>query len=140
MAIKNYSTTIDAKKTVGEIQEILAAHGAKSVMLNYGADKQPCAILFVAETPIGDRMFKLPANIEAFQAVMQRQRVKCDRGQATRVAWRNIKDWISAQMALLETQMVRFDEIFLPYMTDKTGATVYQLYEKNLLPLLEDGQ
>lgn len=141
MAIKNYTTSIAAVQTVGEIQGILAAHGAKSVMMNYDEKREPCAILFVAETPLGDRLFKLPANIDAFQAVLQRQRVKCDREQATKVAWRNIKDWIASMMAILETEMVRFDEIFLPYMTtDKTGTTVYQLYESNKLPLLGDGQ
>lgn len=140
MAIKNYSTTIPAAQTVGEIQGILAAHGAKSVMMNYDERREPCAVMFVAETPLGDRLFKLPANIEAFQAVLQRQRVKCDREQATKVAWRNVKDWIVAQMALLETAMVTFNEIFLPYMADKTGTTVYQLYAGGNLPLLGDGR
>lgn len=141
MAIKNYSTTIPAAQTVGEIQGILAVHGAKSVMMNYDERREPCAVMFIAETPLGDRLFKLPANIDAFQAVLQRQRVKCDREQATKVAWRNIKDWIAAQMALLETAMVTFDEIFLPYMAaDKTGTTVYQLYAGGNLPLLGDGR
>ena len=141
MAIKNYTTSISAAQTVGEIQGILTAHGAKSIMMNYDEKRQPCAILFIAGTPLGDRVFRLPANIQAFQAVLQRQRVKCDQEHAARVAWRNIKDWIAAMMALLETEIVRFDEIFLPYMTtDKTGTTVYQLYENKQLPLLGDGQ
>ena len=140
MAIKNYSTTISAVQTVGEIQGILAAHGAKSVMMNYDERREPCAVMFIAETPLGDRLFKLPANIEAFQAVLQRQKVKCDREQATKVAWRNIKDWVAAQMALLETAMVTFDEIFLPYMADKKGTTVYQLYSGGDLPLISDGR
>lgn len=140
MAIKNYSTTIPAVQTVGEIQGILAAHGAKSVMMNYDERREPNAVMFVVETPLGDRLFKLPANIDEFQKVLQKQKVKCDREQATKVAWRNIKDWIAAQMALLETAMVTFDEIFLPYMADGTGTTVYQLYTGGNLPLLGDGR
>ena len=139
MAIKNYSTTIPAAQTVGEIQGILAAHGAKSIIMNYNEQQEPNAVLFMVETPFGDRLFKLPANIDEFQKVLQRQKVKCDREQATKVAWRNIKDWVAAQMALLETAMVTFDEIFLPYMADKTGTTVYQLYSNGDLLLLEDG-
>lgn len=139
MAIKNYSTTIPAAQTVGEIQGILAAHGAKSIIMSYNEQQEPNAVLFMVETPFGDRLFKLPANIDEFQKVLQRQKVKCDREQATKVAWRNIKDWIAAQMALLETAMVTFNEIFLPYMVDKTGKTVYQLYSNGDLLLLEDG-
>lgn len=139
MAIKNYSTTIPAAQTVGEIQGILAAHGAKSIIMNYNERQEPNAVLFMVETPFGDRLFKLPANIDEFQTVLQKQKVKCDREQATKVAWRNIKDWIAAQMAFLETAMVTFNEIFLPYMVDKTGKTVYQLYSNGDLLLLEDG-
>ena len=38
------------------------------------------------------------------------------RQQAIRTSWRTLKDWVEAQMALLETGMVTMDEIFLPYM------------------------
>ena len=53
---------------------------------------------------------------------------------AYRVAWRIIKDWIEAQMSLLETEMVRMEEIFLPYVITGTGQTVYQVMaEKHFL-------
>ncbi len=35
MAILNYTTTVDAFKTVSEIEYILMKHGAKSIMKNY---------------------------------------------------------------------------------------------------------
>lgn len=34
MPIKNYTTKVPAVQTVGEIQGILAAHGARKVMIN----------------------------------------------------------------------------------------------------------
>ena len=34
--------------------------------------------------------------------------------QANRTAWRIIKEWILAQMALIETEMVSVEEVFLP--------------------------
>ena len=46
--------------------------------------------------------------------------------QARRTAWRNIKDWLDAQMALIETEQVKLEEIFLPYMTDGSGKTLYE--------------
>ena len=33
--------------------------------------------------------------------------------QAYRVAWRNILDWVEAQMALLEIGMAKMEEVFL---------------------------
>ena len=47
------------------------------------------------------------------------------RQQAIRTSWRILKDWVEAQMALLETGMVTMDEIFLPYMLSG-GQTFYQ--------------
>lgn len=48
--------------------------------------------------------------------------------QAARVGWRIIKDWIEAQLALVQTQMVTLDQVFLPYARTNTGETVYQRY------------
>ena len=47
------------------------------------------------------------------------------RQQAVRASWRILKDWVEAQMALLETGMVTMDEIFLPYMLFG-GQSLYQ--------------
>lgn len=35
MAIKNYTTTIDVYKSLGEIQGALASHGARKIMVDY---------------------------------------------------------------------------------------------------------
>ena len=64
-----------------------------------------------------------------------RQKVKCDREQAERVAWRIVKDWVEAQMAILESEMVQMDEIFLPYMLSNSGQTVFEAYRNNQLAL-----
>mgnify|MGYP001561850363 CR=1 FL=1 len=42
-----------------------------------------------------------------------------------RVAWRDIRDWVLAQMALYETAMVEMPQIFLPFATDSQGQTIY---------------
>jgi len=61
-----------------------------------------------------------------------------DYEQAERVAWRIIKNWVDAQMAILETQMVQFDEIFLPYMLNSKGQTFFQMYQQKQLTEGED--
>ena len=52
------------------------------------------------------------------------------RDQARRTAWRILKDWVQAQMALLETNMVDMEEIFLPYMLSGEQP-LYQALQAN---------
>ena len=59
--------------------------------------------------------------------------------QAYRVAWRNILDWVEAQMALLEIEMAKIEEIFLPYMVNSTGETFFERMEQRGF-LLESGK
>lgn len=53
------------------------------------------------------------------------------------MAWRILKDWVEAQMALLDIEMVRFEEIFMPYIETNEGQTLYEKLSKNNY-LLED--
>lgn len=135
MAIKNYTTSVDVYKSLGEIQGALASHGARQIMVNYDGAGQPVGLLFGIETPDGPRGFCLPANVEGVRAVFARQKVKAPPGQAERTAWRNVRDWIMAQMAIIEAGQVQLDEVFLPYLTDGRGRTLYQLYQGGQLAL-----
>ena len=57
-----------------------------------------------------------------------------DRDQAARTAWRTIKDWIDAQMALVAVEMVKVEEIFLPYVYDeRLGQTLFEAIENRKL-------
>jgi len=133
MALLNYTTKIQAEKTASEIQRILANHGARAVMIEYDIGGQIEALSFKAQTPNGDVGIKLPIDIKATMRVMERQvtlrkipRSFANEGQARRVAWRIIKDWVEAQMAILETEMVKLEQIFLPYVVSDDGRTVYE--------------
>lgn len=135
MAIKNYTTTVDVYQSLGEIQGALAGHGARQIMVEYDKDGKPEGITFAIETPVGRRGFALPANIEGVYAVFQKQKVKADREQAAKTGWRNIRDWVLAQMAIIEAGMVTMDGVFFPYLTDGKGNTVYRLYQSGQLAL-----
>lgn len=129
MPIANYSTTVDALKTVGEIQGILVAHGARSIMMTYGKDGSIESLSFIVETPYGDMPIRLPINAKAVLKVLEEQRVPpryANHQQAVRIAWRIVKDWVRAQMAILETEMVKMEQIFLPYMITKNNQTLYE--------------
>ena len=137
MPLLNYTTKVNVFNTLGEIQAQLVKHGAKKIMQDYDEAGHITALAFMIDTPLGPRGIRLPANTEAVHAVLLRQKVKCDRDQAERVAWRIIKDWVEAQMAILESEMVQMDEIFLPYMIDRSGKTLFQKYQNDQLMLEE---
>lgn len=135
MPILNYTTQISAFKTVAEIQQILVKHGAKRIVQDYDENGTISAVCFLINTPLGEQGVRLPANVDAVDSVMQMQKVKGGREQAERVAWRIVKDWVEAQMAILESQMVTIDEVFLPYIMNADGQTVYQLFQSKQLLL-----
>ncbi len=135
MPLLNYTTEVAAAKTVAQIMTVLQNHGAKSIMINYGQDRQVESLSFLVQTPQGDAAVKLPVNPDAVLKVMSRWESKVpnryqNKEQAVKVAWRIVKDWVEAQMAILETEMVTMDQVFLPYINFRDGKTVYQLYQE----------
>lgn len=135
MPLLNYTTKVDVYTTIGAIQGCLVKHGARKIMQDYDNEGNIQALCFAIDTKFGMRGIRLPANVDAVHRVLTNQRVKCEREQAERVAWRILKDWVEAQMAILESQMVEMDEIFLPYMITQGGSTAYELYQNNQLLL-----
>jgi hypothetical protein len=140
MPLLNYTTKVDVYTTIGAIQGQLVKHGAKKIMQEYDDAGRITALSFQIDTPNGMRGIKLPSNAEAVRRVLAKQKVKCDVEQSERVAWRIIKDWVEAQMAILESEMVQMDEIFLPYMLNSKGQTVFEAYQSQQLWLGEGGE
>lgn len=137
MPLLNYTTKVDVYTTLGAIQGQLVKHGAKKIMQDYDDHGHIAALTFLIDTRAGARGIRLPANVDKVHTVLHRQKVKCDREQAERVAWRIVKDWVEAQMAILESEMVEMDEIFLPYMVNNNGQTFFEAYRNNQLMLGE---
>ena len=135
MPIKNYTTKVDVYQSLGEIQGALAKNGARKIMIDYDEKGNPVGVTFGINTPQGSLGFLLPANIEGVLKVFAKQKIKTDRSQAERTAWRNIRDWVLAQMAFVEAGNVEVDEVFLPYLTDGKGRTLYQVYQSGQLLL-----
>ena len=128
MPIANFSTTVDALKTVGEIQGILVRHGAKSILMDY-ENGIITSLSFKVDTPHGEMAIRLPVNARAVLRVLKEQGVTpryANYEQAVKIAWRIVKDWVRAQMALLETEMVRMEEVFFAYLLNPSGKTLYE--------------
>jgi hypothetical protein len=56
------------------------------------------------------------------------------------VAWRIIKDWVEAQLAIVEAEQVELVEVFLPFAQNpQTGETIFnQLAASNFALLTHD--
>jgi hypothetical protein len=127
----NYTTEIAAEKSVGEIQRKLAMAGAHQVLHGYDEEGNLSELSFRIKTQFGDMAFRMPANVQAVQAILQRQfrsgRSRfTSREHATKVAWRILKDWVEAQLALFRTGQVTIEQLFLAYAQDKEGRTIYE--------------
>jgi len=137
----DYTTSVPVSRTVAQVQAILVEHGARAVMMEYDDRGRITALAFNIKMPNRDLPIRLPIDAAATLRVLQRQADNREipgryakEEHAYRVAWRIIKDWVEAQMSLLETEMVKMEEIFLPYVITPGGQTVYQvMVEKQFL-------
>lgn len=135
MPIKNYTTKISAAQTVGEIQALLAKKGARQIMFDYSSDGHISFVCFTIETSKGLQGVKLPSNTDKLLEVLKRDGIKADYTKAENIAWRIVKDWLDAQLAILETEMVTIDQVLLPYFINKNGQTLFELYNSDQLML-----
>jgi hypothetical protein len=130
MPLLNYTTSVAADKSVSEIIKVLTKAGANQILTDY-SDGAPVGIAFSLPTSAGIQKFKLPVNADPVEQTLRRQRVEPrfrSRAQAERVAWRILKDWVEAQLAIIQTNMVSVDQVFLPYMLVDGQTTVYDHY------------
>lgn len=138
MATLNYSTSVGASRTVSEMQTMLVAHGANRIAIDY-ENAKPSGVSFFLTTPHGPRAFSLPVNVDAMHALLIKQdkagllksgtkATRSSREQAERVAWRVMKDWLAAQLALVETEMAGLDQVMLPYLHVDGTKTLYAAY------------
>lgn len=140
MAILNYTTSIDCERTIGEIQKCLVKHGANKIVTDF-KDNAAIGVTFCLEIDGTIRGFSLPANYEGVLNAMKRDKKVpsrlCTREQALRVSWRIIKDWVEAQMAIVEAKLAEMAEVFLPYAITKSGNTLYKEVKGGGMKLLQ---
>lgn len=144
MAILNYTTSIQAGKTVGEIQQMLAKAGAQSVSIEYDEEAMPAALTFTVIFLGKPMPFKVPCNSDGvYKALCSSKSVPRSNktiAQARRVAWRIIKDWTEAQLAIVESQQAQMAEAFMPYALDvSTGQTMFERFTESTQKQLTAG-
>ena len=143
MPILNYTTTINPGKSAAEVQQILAKAGAKSVAIDY-ADGVPSALTFTIVYLEQQIHFRLPCNAEGVLKALTKYGSKVPHSkrnieQARRVAWRIIKDWVEAQLAIVESKQAEMTEVFLPYVIAENGQTMFQRFTESTQKRLTAG-
>lgn len=127
MPLKNYTTK--RQRTFERIQKTLVSHGATDIMFQYNTEGKIKALAFAIDSPQGKLKVRLPARVEKVAKVLEFQQVDPryqEPDHVYNVAWAILDDWVSAQMALLETEMVKMEEIFLPYVEMRDGRTLFE--------------
>ncbi len=138
MPLLNYTTEVPVARSLGHIQGLLVEAGARSIVTNYDEVGRAIGVAFGVHTAYGHRSFTLPVNTDRVLTVLKREKVAPrfrTPQQAERVAWRILKDWVEAQLAIIRTEMATLDQVMLPYMHDDDGRTVYELYRDRQLAL-----
>ena len=142
MAILNYTTSIASEKTIMEIQKCLVKHGATKIVTDY-IDQTPTAVTFCLILNGNLTAFSLPANylgvLKSMKSDSKIPRRLLTDEQALKVSWRIIKNWVEAQMAIVEAQLADMAEVFLPYAITKSGTTLYKEIESNGMLMLKGG-
>lgn len=137
------TTEIPADKTAGEITSCLRSAGAVSVITKFDANR--ITGLGWAMTVSGNEVhFTMPARVEpVYKILLSRNRKTwltdkekaSIRARAERVAWRQLLRWTQAQLAMIETGMVKPAEVFMPYMTHADGSTFFEYFENKQLQI-----
>ncbi len=135
MPIKNYTTSISSDKTIGEIESLLARNGAKSIMKEYDKDGSVCQLCFVLKVRQNELPFALPLREDSILKLLENQRqarkipaAYVNKEQAKRIGWRILRDWVDAQLALVEIGMVQIEEVFMPYLWNPVSKkTLYEM-------------
>ena len=140
MSLLNYTTKKEASETIAEIQQMLVLYNVSGVLTEYDG-RAVSSMSFKINIDGNDRMFKMPCNWRGVHEIMKNDS-KCGtqlrtEEQAIRIAWRIIKSWIEAQLAMVEVNMVTIPQVFLPYTVMPNGLTLAEHIEKSPQFLLE---
>jgi len=130
--LMNYTTSVDVFKTVNEIQQLLVRHKARNISMDYGTSGELEAICFAIERDGTLLYFRLPSNCQGVHkalviaGVQPRYRTM---QHANKVAWRIVKDWVEAQIAVIESGQASVEQAYFSYLLNPaTGQTMFESF------------
>ena len=135
MAILNYTTQVESAKSIAEITGILSNFGARTITTDYDEHGYVSGVAFVIMVEGLPLAIKLPANVDGVYKTLCHAkgvpRSKQTKEQARRVAWRILKDWLEAQLALFQVGQAEIAQVLMPYAVDSEGRTAYSVFRES---------
>ena len=146
MNIKNYTSTIEAARSMSKIEELLVEIGATNINKQY-ADKICIGITFLLfDVQLQQTLpFHLKAQVQECFTVLW-QDIKRPRPetrtaihqQANRTAWKILSDWTEVQCTMILLGQAKPLQMFLPFMYDlKTNETLFDKVSSGKVKLLQ---
>lgn len=133
------TTQISPRKSVNEIQELLVAYGATAILTEYD-NGEVIAVSFKHKTGDIEIPYRLPSSWQEVKKLLAKARRSSSNidAEAKRIAWRQTRRWVEAQLAYIQTNQVKFEQVFLAYMQVGLGSeTLYERLEGNRFRMLE---
>lgn len=127
MPIKNYKARLSPDQYAAKIMQCLATKGARAVTVQYESNV-PSGLSFVITVKGMPISFLLPCNVDGVKRCLAKTNASKSDEHATRVAWAIVKDWVEAQMAVIEAGQVTMEQVFLPYAVIRDGFTAFDLF------------
>lgn len=130
MTIANYTTDVSEYHSVQEITRLLVSASVSAIATEYDEKQLPSGITFKVTLDNVAFAYRLPCNWRGtLQCLKNDPKVRSGwrtEEHARRVSWRVLRDWIRAQLALIEAGAVTVDQVMLPYAITANGKTVYE--------------
>jgi len=145
MNIKNYTSTIEASRSMAKIEELLVEIGATNINKQY-ADKICTGITFLLfDQQLQQTIpFHLKAQFEECFTILWKD-VKRPRPdtkatlqvQANKTAWKILSDWTEIQCSMILLGQAKPLQMFLPFMYDnKNNETLFDKVSSGKMKLL----
>ena len=133
-------TSVSAERSAQDIIREISSRHATQVRQDYRGGVL-IGLAFLIPLPDGRTLpVNLPARMDAMQRVLYRnlgprQKQRCTEQDmhedAARITWRQLSMWVKAQMALVDLEMVKPEEVFLPYIQVAPNKTLFEVIESN---------
>jgi hypothetical protein len=135
MNIKNYTSTVEASKSMARVEELLVEIGATNINKQY-QDKVCTGITFLLyDSQLQQTSpFHLTAQVEECFLILwkeiKRPRPETKdqlRKQASRTAWKILCDWTEIQCSMILLGQAKPLQMFLPFVYDmKNNQTLFE--------------
>ena len=145
MNIKNYTSTIEASRSMAKIEELLVEIGASNINKKY-EEKICTGITFLLfDQQLQQTIpFHLKAQVEECFTILWKdvKRPRPDtkttlQAQANKPAWKILSDWTEIQCSMILLGQAKPLQMFLPFMYDmKTNETLFDKVSSGKMKLL----